>query len=132
MVAFSKIEIKWVWVSDVHVYIKSDAVYLILTMLSCENPSNIWELNYRPSICGANKLAIKMELVLLPNEWTSLFSHGNFQRYVFMLSARFVQTSGNNFNCLTKHGATLSSLNIPRRTQCSGYDEHACDTIFFS
>ena len=29
--------------------------------------------------------------------------------------------------CLTKHGATFSSLNISRR-----YDEHACDTIFFS
>ena len=28
--------------------------------------------------------------------------------------------------CLTKHGATFSSLNISRR-----YDEHACDTIFF-
>ena len=29
--------------------------------------------------------------------------------------------------CLTKHGATFSSLNISRR-----YDEHACDTIIFS
>ena len=28
--------------------------------------------------------------------------------------------------CVTKHGATFSSLNISRR-----YDEHACDTIFF-
>ena len=36
-------------------------------------------------MCGANKLTGKMELVLLPNEWTSLFSHGTFQRYVFML-----------------------------------------------
>ena len=33
--------------------------------------------------------------------------------------------------CLTKHEATFSSLNISRRTYCSGYDEHACDTIFF-
>ena len=130
-VAFSKIEIKWVWVSDVHVYIKSDAVYLILTMLSCENPSNIWEFNYLPPMCGANELAGKMELVLLLNEWISLFSHGTFQLYVFMLSARFARTSGNNFNCITKHGAILSSLNISRRTYCSGYDEHACDTIFF-
>ena len=48
-----------------------------------------------------------------------------------MLSTRFVRTSGNNFNCLTKHGATLSSLNISMRTYCSGYDEHACDTILF-
>ena len=131
VVAFSKIEIKWVWVSDVHVYIKSDAVYLILTMLSCENPSNIWEFNYLPPMCGANELAGKIELVLLLNEWISWFSHGTFQRYVFMLSARFVRTSGNNFNCLTKHGATLSSLNISIRTYCTGYDEHACDTIFF-
>ena len=28
--------------------------------------------------------------------------------------------------CVTKHGATFSSLNISRR-----YDEHACDTIYF-
>ena len=82
-------------------------------------------------MCCANKLTGNMELVLLLNEWTSLFSHGTFQRYVFMLSTRFVLTSGNNFNRLTKHGATLSSLNISRRTYCSGYDEHACDTIFF-
>ena len=33
--------------------------------------------------------------------------------------------------CLTKHGATFSSLNILRRTYCSGYDEHACSTITF-
>ena len=104
---------------------------LILKILSCENPSNIWESNYGPQMCGANKLTGKMELVLQLNEWTSLLSHGTFQRYVFMLSTRFVRTSGNNFNCLTKHGATLSSLNISRRTYCSGYDEHACDTIFF-
>ena len=105
---------------------------LILKILSCENPSNIWESNYGPQMCGANKLTGKMELVLQLNEWTSLPSHGTFQRYVFMLSTRFVRTSGNNFNCLTKHGATLSSLNISRCTYCSGYDEHACDTIFFS
>ena len=83
-------------------------------------------------MCCANKLTGNMELVLLLNERTSLFSHGTFQRYVFMLSTRFVLTSGNNFNRLTKHGATLSSLNISRRTYCSGYDEHTCDTIFFS
>ena len=34
--------------------------------------------------------------------------------------------------CLTKHGATFSSLNLSRRTYCSSYDEHACDTIIFS
>ena len=31
--------------------------------------------------------------------------------------------------CLTKHGATFSSLNISRRTYYSGYDEHARNTI---
>ena len=36
------------------------------------------------------------------------------------------------FNCLTKHEATFSSLNISRRTYCSSYDEHACDTKFLS
>ena len=82
-------------------------------------------------MCGANKLTGKMELVLVRNEWISLFSHGTFQRYVFMLSTWFFRTSGNDFNCLIKHGATLSSLNISRNTYCSGYDEHTCDTIFF-
>ena len=126
VVAFPKIEMKWDWVSDVHVYIKSDAV--------------IWFWHYRhvrtrqtsAQRCGANKLATKMELVLLLNEWTTLFSHGTFQRYVFMLSTRFVRTTRNNFNCLTKHGATLSSLYISRRSYCLVYDEYACDTIFFS
>ena len=101
VVAFPKIEMKWDWVSDVHVYIKYDAV--------------IWFWHYchvrtrqtSAQRCGANKLATKMELVLLLNEWTTLFSHGTFQCYVFMLSTRFVRTSGNNFNCLTKHLAAL-------------------------
>ena len=105
---------------------------LILAIFSCENPSNIWELNYEPQMCGANKLTGKVELVVVRNEWISLFSHGTFQRYIFMLSTRFFRTSRNDFNCLIKHGATFSSLNISRRTYCSGYYEHACDTIFFS
>ena len=104
---------------------------LILTISSCENPSNIWELNYEPQMCGANKLAGKMELVLVRNEWISLFSHGTFQRYVFVLSTRFVRTLGNYLNCLIKHGVTFSPLNISRRAYCTGYDEHACETIFF-
>ena len=83
-------------------------------------------------MCGANKLTSKMELVVVQNEWISLFSHGTFQRNIFMLSTRFFQTSANDFNRLIKHGATFSSLNISRRTYCSGYNEHACDTIFFS
>ena len=70
-------------------------------------------------------------LDLLRNEWISLFTHGTFQRYVFMLSARFFRTSGNGSSCLAKHEATFSSLNISRRTYCSGKDEHACDTIIF-
>ena len=34
--------------------------------------------------------------------------------------------------CLTKHGATFSSLNVSRRTYFSGYDKNTCDTIIFS
>ena len=67
---------------------------LILTILSCENPLNICEMNYGLPMCGVNKLMGKMELVLLRDEWISLFSHGTFQRYVFVLSTRFVRTSG--------------------------------------
>ena len=33
--------------------------------------------------------------------------------------------------CLTKHGATFSSLNISRRTHCSSHDEYGCNTIIF-
>ena len=49
-------------------------------------------------MCGVNKLMGKMELVLLRDEWISLFSHGTFQRYVFVLSTRFVRTSGNSLS----------------------------------
>ena len=44
------------------------------------------------------RLTGKIELVLLQNEWISLFSHGTFQRYVFMLFTRFVWTSGNGLS----------------------------------
>ena len=50
-------------------------------------------------MCGANKLTGKIEVALLRNELVSLFSHGTFQRYVFMLSILFVRTSGNDLNC---------------------------------
>ena len=48
--------------------------------------------------CVGNKLTGKMEVVLLRKEWISLFSHGTFQHYVFMLSTRFVRTSGNGLS----------------------------------
>ena len=78
---------------------------------------------------GTNKLTGKMELVLLRYEWISLFGHGTFQRYVsfFLLDSFELQ----GVVCLTKHGAISPSLNISRRTYCTGYDEHACDTIIF-
>ena len=40
-------------------------------------------MNYGLPMCGVNKLMGKMELVLLRDEWISLFSHGTFQRYSF-------------------------------------------------
>ena len=65
---------------------------LILKTLSCENPSNIWELNYRAQMWGANKLTGKVVLILQWEEWISLFGRGTFQRYIFMFSTRFVRT----------------------------------------
>ena len=58
-----------------------------------------------------------------------MFSHGTFQRYVlcFLLDSFELQ----EMVCLTKYGATFSSLNISRRAYCSGYDEHGCNTIIF-
>ena len=55
-------------------------------------------MNYGLPMCGVNKLMGKMELVLLRDEWISLFSHGTFQRHVFVLSTRFVRTSGNSLS----------------------------------
>ena len=47
-------------------------------------------------MCGANKLTGKLEVVLKRDEWISLFGRRTFkQRYVFMLSTRFVRASGN-------------------------------------
>ena len=65
---------------------------LILKIWSYKNPSNIWELNYRAQLWGANKFTGKMVLILQREEWISLFGHGTFQCYVFMLSTRFVRT----------------------------------------
>ena len=45
-----------------------------------------------------NKLTGKMELVLLWGEWISVFGHGTSRHYVFMLSTRFVWTSGNGLS----------------------------------
>ena len=90
---------------------------LILTILSCENPSNIMELNYRPQMCWSNKLTGKMVLVLLREEWISLFGRGTIQRYVFMLSTRLVRTSRNG---------------LYRKMWSHFFLPHACDTkIFF-
>ena len=109
---------KWNWISDVHVYIKSDAV-IWFWLLSWENPSNIWELNYRPQRCSVNKLTGKMELALLRiSEFHCLV--------IILLSAMFSCFLLDLFElqemvCLTKHGATFSSFNISRRTYCSVY-----------
>ena len=46
-------------------------------------------------MCGENKLNGKVVSILLQEEWISLLGHGNFQRYVFMLSTPFVRTSRN-------------------------------------
>ena len=97
---------------------------MIFTILSCENPSNIWESNDGPQMCGANKLTVK---------WSWFYrGMGEFNCLVVVhFSAMFSCFLFDSFElqemvCFTKHGATFSTLNISRR-----YDEHACDTIFF-
>ena len=67
-------------------------------ILSGENPSNFWELNYRAQIYDANQLTGKMVVILLRKEWISLFGRGSFQRYVVMLFTRFVRTSRNSLS----------------------------------
>ena len=49
-----------------------------------------------------HKLTGKMVLVLQREVGVSLFGHDTFQRYVFMLSTRFVQTSGNGLSHKTR------------------------------
>ena len=70
---------------------------MIFTIWSCENPSNIWELNCGPQIGGVNKLTGKMDLALLLDKWISLFSQGTFQFSVLCFRA-FVRTSGNGLS----------------------------------
>ena len=118
VMAFPKIEIKW----DLDSQRCSCLHYvwhgnLILTILSCENPSNIMELNYRPQLCWSNKLTGKMVLVLLREEWISLFGRDTIQRYVFMLSTRLVRTSRNG---------------LYRKMWSHFFLPHACDTKIFS
>ena len=68
-------------------------------------------------MCWSNKLTGKMVLVLLREEWISLFGRGTIQRYVFMLSTRLVRTSRNG---------------LYRKMWSHFFLPHACDTkIFF-
>ena len=125
VMAFPKIEIKWDWVSDVHVYIKSDAV--------------IWFWQYchlRTRQTSENQITNRKCVVQTNSrvKWRWFYSGmSEFNCLVVVLfSAMFSCFLLDSFElqemvCVTKHGATFSSLNISRR-----YDEHACDTIFFS
>ena len=94
-------------------------------------PPQCWATyNYWAQIWGANKLTGKMVLILQQEEWISLL-------VMVLFSAMFSYFILDSFEpeemvCLTKHGATFSSLNLSRRTYCSSYDEHACETIIFS
>ena len=125
VMAFPKIKIKWDWVSDVHVYIKSNAV--------------IWFWRYchvRTRQTSENQITDRKCVVQTNSrvKWRWFYSGmSEFNCLVVVLfSAMFSCFLLDSFElqemvCLTKHGATFSSLNISRR-----YDEHACDTVFFS
>ena len=51
---------------------------MILKILLRENPSNIWELIYLAQMCGANKLNGRRVLILLREDWISLFGRATF------------------------------------------------------
>ena len=97
VIAFPEIEIKWYWIIDAPVFITSDAViwfwqyFRVKTRQTSENQITNCK-------CGATKLTGNMEFVLQQDEWISLFGHGTFQRFVFMLSTWFVWTSGNGLS----------------------------------
>ena len=122
VMTFPKIKIKWDWVSDV--YIKSNAV--------------IWFWRYchvRTRQTSENQITDRKCVVQTNSrvKWRWFYSGmSEFNCLVVVLfSAMFSCFLLDSFElqemvCVTKHGATFSSLNISRR-----YDEHACDTIFF-
>ena len=113
------------FLSDVHVYIKSNAV--------------IWFWRYchvRTRQTSENQITDRKCVVQTNSrvKWRWFYSGmSEFNCLVVVLfSAMFSCFLLDSFElqemvCVTKHGATFSSLNISRR-----YDEHACDTIFFS
>ena len=68
-------------------------------MRTCQTSGN---QIYRPQICGTHKLTGKIVLVLQREVGVSLFGHDTFQRYVFMLSTRFVRISGNGLSHKTR------------------------------
>ena len=55
-------------------------------------------INYVPQMCGENKLTGEMVVILLREEWISLFGHGTFQRHVLMFSTWFVRTLRNGLS----------------------------------
>ena len=113
VMAFPKIEIDWDWVSDVHVYVKSDAVIWfwqychVRTRQTSENQITnhkyVVQTNSRAKwswfysgMSEFNCLAVVLFGVMFS---CSLFDSFELQEIV----------------CLTKHGATFSSLNISGR-----------------
>ena len=115
---------KWNWVSDVHVYIKSDAV--------------IWFWQYchlRTRQTSENQITNRKCVVQTNSrvKWSWFYSGmSEFNCLVVVLfSAMFSCFLLDSFElqemvCLTKHGATFSSFNISRRTYCSGYPWWTC------
>ena len=121
VIAFPKIKIKWDWVSDVHVY------------------AAIWFWRYshvRTRQTSENQITDRKWVVQTNSRVEWRWFYNGMSEFnclvVVLLSAMFSCFLLDSFElqemvCVTKHGATFSSLNISRR-----YDEHACDTIFFS
>ena len=100
VMAFPKTEIKWDWVSDVHVCIKSDAVilfwryYCVRTRQTFEN-----QITDRKCVVQTNSRVIWRYFY----SGMSKFSCLVFVLFsaVFMLSTRFYRTSGNGMSYKT-------------------------------
>ena len=99
VMAFPKIEIKWDWVSDLHVYVKSDAVIWfwrcchVRTRQTSEN-----QITDRTCVVQTNS---RVNGVGSTVRWVNLIVWlvlSYFQRYFFILSTRFVQTSENGLS----------------------------------
>ena len=129
IMAFPNIEIKWDWVSDVHVYIKSNAVIRFwqhCRLRTCHlriklSTVNVWYKQTHGQN-GVVSTAGGVNFIVWPWYFSALSFHAPYSirsHFRKWFVSQIMEPLG-------------SLLNLSRLTYCSVYDEHTCNTIFFS